>query len=152
MGILVYYHYVQLQSSAHGIQHGLDLWRAAIERHQTDDSKHDGVPWKNPKEMYDTIDSISIGGVGWTTHYLLYKGPQPTGTVPRWMQETYELNVRNILSLFEDQLASKEFDGQFEYTPYEEYNKNGSHVYTNLMSGNWASCQVVCASTPGGVN
>ena len=63
------------------------------------------------------------------------------------MREAYELNVRDVLSLFEEQLASNEFDGQFEYTPYEEYDKNGSRVYTNLMSGAWASREAVCVFT-----
>jgi hypothetical protein len=141
-----HYHYVQLQSSASGIQHGLDLWRAAVRSHQTDDNKHDGVLWKNAKEMYDTIDSILKGSIGWTTHPLSYRGPQPTGTVPQWMQETYELNVRNVLPLFKEQLALNEFDSQFKYTPYKEYDKNGSCVYTSLMSGDWADRQAVCAS------
>jgi hypothetical protein len=141
-----HYHYVQLQSSASGIQHGLDLWRAAVRSHRTDDSKHDGVLWKNAKEMYDMIDSIPKGSVGWTTHPLSYHGPRPTRTVPQWMQETYELNVRNVLPLFKEQLASNEFDGQFKYMPYKEYDKNGSCVYTSLMSGDWADRQAVCAS------
>ncbi|KAF8274535.1 hypothetical protein EI94DRAFT_1768740 [Lactarius quietus] len=55
-----------------------------------------------------------------------------------WMQEFYDLNLRNLFLVFKGQLASKEFDGQFEYTPYEEYDKDGSRVYSNLMSGNWA--------------
>ncbi|KAI9436783.1 hypothetical protein BJY52DRAFT_1130347 [Lactarius psammicola] len=133
-----YYHYVQLQSSAKDIQRGLDLWRATVMRYWADHDSCDGVPWKSATEMYGTIDSISVGGVGWTTYQLSYSGPRPTGTLPRWMQETYELNVRNILSIFEEQLASKEFDGKFEYVPYEEYNEKGSRVYSNLMSGNWA--------------
>ena len=94
-------------------------------RHQTDDDSH-RVPWKTAKEMYESIDSISAAGVGWTTHQLSYNGPQPDGTLPRWMQESYELNVRDVLSIFEEQLASKEFNGQFEYTPYEEYDQKGS--------------------------
>ncbi|KAH9008341.1 hypothetical protein EDB83DRAFT_2509114 [Lactarius deliciosus] len=134
-----YYHYVRLQSSAEDIRQGLDLWRAmATTTHQMDHNSCDGVPWKSAKEMYNTIDSISVGGVSWVTYQLSYNGPQPTGTLPRWMQETYELNVRNILSVFEEQLASKEFDGQFEYTPYKEYDAKGHRVYSNLMSGNWA--------------
>jgi hypothetical protein len=143
-----HYHYVQLQSSSNNIQRGLDLWRATVARCQTghdslDTGSCDGVPWKNAREMYDTIDSISAGGVGWTTYQLSYRGPQPTGTPPRWMQESYELNVRNVLSVFEEQLASKEFDCQFEYAPYEEYDKEGSRVYSNLMSGNWAFREAV---------
>ncbi|KAI9441968.1 hypothetical protein BJY52DRAFT_1206842 [Lactarius psammicola] len=122
------YHYVRLQSSAGDVQQGLDLWRATAMI----------VPWKSAAEMYGTINSIPVGGVGWTTCQLSYSGPLPTGTPPWWMQETYELNVRDILSVFEEQLASKEFDGEFEYTPYEEYDEKGSRVYSNLMSGNWA--------------
>ncbi|KAI9440158.1 hypothetical protein BJY52DRAFT_1206918 [Lactarius psammicola] len=109
------------------VQQGLDLWRATAMI----------VPWKSAAEMYGMIDSIPVGGVGWMTCQLSYSGPLPTGTPPRWMQETYELNVRDVLSVFEEQLASKEFDGEFEYMPYEEYDEKGSHVYSNLMSGNW---------------
>jgi hypothetical protein len=61
------------------------------------------------------------------------------------MQETYELNIRDFLSVFEEQLALKEFDGQFEYMPYEEYDQVGSCVYSNLMSGNWAFHEAVRA-------
>ena len=109
---------------------------------QTDDDSH-RVPWKTPKDMYETIDSIPVGGVSWTTHELAYDGPQPTGVVPLWMQESYELNVRDIISVFDEQLDSKEFDGQFEYTPYEEYDQQGSRVYSDLMSGNWAFREAV---------
>ncbi|KAH9030207.1 hypothetical protein EDB85DRAFT_1866627, partial [Lactarius pseudohatsudake] len=50
---------------------------------------------------------------------------------------------RNVLSVFKEQLALKEFDGQFEYTLYKEYNAKGYHIYSNLMSGNWVFCEVV---------
>ncbi|KAN0129101.1 hypothetical protein V8E53_013097 [Lactarius tabidus] len=133
-----YYHFVRLQSSAEDIQKGLDLWRATVARYRTDPDSCNEVPWHNARDMYDTIDSITVSGVGWTTHRLSYRGPRPSGMVPRWMQESYELNVRDVLSVFEEQLASKEFDGQFEYTPYEEYDEKGSRVYCNFMSGNWA--------------
>jgi Plavaka transposase len=115
-------------------------------RYQTDNDSCDEVPWKTANEMYESIDSISAGGPGWTTFELSYGGPRPDGAPPRWMQESYELNVRDILSVFEEQLASKEFDGQFEYMPYEEYDQNGSRVYSNLMSGNWAFREAVCTS------
>jgi hypothetical protein len=77
-----YYHYVRLQSSAEDIQQGLDLWRATVSKYGADSDSCDEVPWQNAKDMYDTIDSIMISGVGWTTHRLSYSGPQPSGTVP----------------------------------------------------------------------
>jgi hypothetical protein len=36
-------------------------------RHQTDNNSHT-VPWKTTKDMYESIDSISVGRVGWMTY------------------------------------------------------------------------------------
>jgi hypothetical protein len=76
-----HYHYVQLQSSADSIQRSLDLWKATVMRHQTNNNSP-GVPWKTAKEMYESIDSISVGRGGWTTYKLLYCGPRPDGIPP----------------------------------------------------------------------
>ena len=54
------------------------------------------------------------------------------------MEETYELNARDVMVVLEHQLADPAFAGQFETTPYEEYDHAGDHVYSNLMSGHWA--------------
>ncbi|KAF8261270.1 hypothetical protein EI94DRAFT_1789551 [Lactarius quietus] len=86
-----------------------------VKRYHADNDSRDEVPWKNAKEMYESIDSISAGGPGWTTYELSYNGPKPDSAPPQWMQESYELNVRDVLSVFEEQLASRELDGQFEY-------------------------------------
>ncbi|KAF8257099.1 hypothetical protein EI94DRAFT_1774628 [Lactarius quietus] len=91
--------------------------------------------------MYDSINSISAGRPGWTTYKLSYNGPKPNSTPPLWMQESYELNIRDVLSVFEEQLALRELDSQFEYMLYEEYDLNSSQIYSNLMSGNWAYCE-----------
>ena len=138
-----HYHYVKLHSSAEAIQEGLDLWRATVSNSGADADSCDEVPWRNARDMYDTIDSIAVGGVDWTTYRLSYNGPRPSGTVPRWMVEEYELNFRDVLSVFEEQLASKEFDGHFDYTPYEEYDEKGSRIYSNFMSGNWVFREAV---------
>jgi hypothetical protein len=148
----VHYHYVKLNSSAASIQQGLDLWRATVSMYRTDSDSCDDAPWRNARDLYDTIDSITVGRVGWTTHWLSYDGPLPSGMVPHWMKCKYELNVWDVLSIFEEQLASKEFDGQFDYTPYEEYDKKGSRVYSDFMSGSWVlreavSIPVSCVSS-----
>jgi len=54
------------------------------------------------------------------------------------MEEVYELNTRDVLTVLEQQLATPEFDGQFETTLYQEFNAQGDRVYSNLMSGHWA--------------
>jgi hypothetical protein len=45
------------------------------------------------------------------------------------MEETYELNVHNILHDAENQLSNADFKDHFEPTPYQEYNPEGDWVY-----------------------
>jgi hypothetical protein len=55
------------------------------------------------------------------------------------MEKMYELNLRNVLTVLEQQMASTKFNGQFKYTPYEEYDCKGDQVHSHLMSAYWAS-------------
>jgi len=66
-----------------------------------------------------------------------YSGPKPSNP-PQWMEETYELNARDIVVVLEQQLDTKEFDGQFDPTVYKEFNSKGDQVYLNLMSGHFS--------------
>ena len=50
------------------------------------------------------------------------------------MEETYELNTQDVLLVLEHQLATTDFNGQSNYTPYQEFNPEGDCVYANLMS------------------
>lgn len=136
------HYYVRLQSSEDEIYHGLDLWRATVIKHVSEHSACDDVPWKNAQDVHATIDSIKTGSVGWKTYKFRYHGPKPP-TPLQWMEETYELNTRDVLALLEQQLQTPEFDGKFEYSPYEEYNSMGHHVYSNLMSAAWANREAV---------
>ena len=150
-----HYHYVRLQSSADDIHVGLDLWLATIIKHesehgQANEEPSDGdspegvhkVPWGNAMELYATIDSIPAGGIGWKSYKFSYNGPKPP-TPPCWMEETYDLSTRDVLALFEQQLSSTEFDGEFEDTPSEEFDSKGNHVYSHLMSAYWANHEAV---------
>jgi Plavaka transposase len=59
------------------------------------------------------------------------------------MQETYELSTHDVLHVIELQLANTEFDSNFDYSPYKDYGPDGHHVWTNLISGDWAYQEVV---------
>ena len=138
------YHYVRLQSSEDEICEGLELWRAAVIKHERKhgNSETEDIPWKNAQELYKTLDLIKAGDVSWKTFKLSYTGPKPQ-TPPRWMEETYELNARDVLVTLEQQLGTTEFDGQIETMPYEEYDHAGHRVLSNLMSGYWANREAV---------
>ncbi|KAH9045906.1 hypothetical protein EDB83DRAFT_2507473 [Lactarius deliciosus] len=131
-----YYHYVNLQSSAAEIAEGLNLWSATSFKH----GSTVGAPWRSAKEMYATIDTIKIGSLPFQTFTLQYTGPKPL-VPPCWMEEVYELNTRDILEVVQEQLATSDFKSQFNYVPYKEFNGRGERVWSNLMSGQWASMQ-----------
>ncbi len=101
------------------------------------------VPWSSADALYKTIDVIQASDAPWKTYKFLYTGPKPS-TPPAWMEETYELNMRDALLLLEQQIATFEFDSQADYVPYQEFDTKGDRIYSNLMSGDWASREVVC--------
>ncbi|KIM36125.1 hypothetical protein M413DRAFT_31879 [Hebeloma cylindrosporum] len=53
-----YYHYVRLQSSKSEILEGLDLWRATVIKHSSEQPTANAVPWRNADDLYKTIDCI----------------------------------------------------------------------------------------------
>lgn len=53
------FHFVENQSSASKIDAALDMWAAQIFKYG------DEIPWKNPNEMYATIDAIQHGECPW---------------------------------------------------------------------------------------
>ncbi|KAI9432273.1 hypothetical protein H4582DRAFT_1793839, partial [Lactarius indigo] len=128
-----YYHYVNLQLLAAKIAEGLNLWSATSIKHGTTIS----APWRNAKEMYATIDSIKIGSLPFKAFAFQYTGPKLT-VPPCWMEEVYELNTRDVLDVIQEQLATPDFRGQFNYVPYKEFNGKGERMWSNLMSGQWA--------------
>jgi hypothetical protein len=128
------YHYVKLQSSKHEINEGLNLWLAAIIKNKSNGD----VPWNSAEELYNTIDSIQAGNAPWKAYKFRYTGPKPDGIVPQWMEQEYELNTRDILAVVKQQLATLEFNGKFDYVPYQEFGPDGERMWSNLMSGHWA--------------
>jgi len=134
-----FYHYVKMQSSEANIVEGLDLWRAA----KIKESRNGDIPWGNADDLYNTINSIQAGHAPWRSYKFRYTGPKPQ-TPPQWMNETYDLNLRDVLIVLEQQLATTGFDSKFDYAPYQEYDPNHDRVYSNLMSGAWAFDEAAC--------
>ncbi|KAF8269032.1 hypothetical protein EI94DRAFT_1771396 [Lactarius quietus] len=135
---LAYYHYVTLQSSASGIAEGLNLWSATSFKH----GSSTGAPWKSVKDMYKTIDAIQMGSLPFHIYHFHYTRLK-LSTPPHWMEQVYKLNACNVLDVIQDQLAMIAFKDQFDSTPYQEFNSNGDHIWSNLMSGHWAYKQAL---------
>ncbi|KAH9047251.1 hypothetical protein EDB84DRAFT_1557647 [Lactarius hengduanensis] len=106
-----YYHYVNLQSSAAEIAEGLNFVILSKSAH-----------FLSKLSRFNILDR---------NRWCLLVG---------W-KEAYELNTRNILEVIQEQLATSDFKSQFDYVPYKEFNGRGERVWSNLMSGQWASMQ-----------
>jgi hypothetical protein len=132
-----HYHFVEVQSSARCINKALDMWQAAILRYG------DSVPWKNAQDLYNTIDMIQHGDAPWKVHKVHYTGPLPAGTPPKWMTETFDLCARDSQVVLHNQLASSEFKGNTNFVPYQQFDRKGRRVWSNLMSADWAWKQAV---------
>ncbi|KAJ7809240.1 hypothetical protein B0H14DRAFT_3090933 [Mycena olivaceomarginata] len=107
------------QSSAGAINTAHDLWAAQILKYGED------IPWKNAAELYSTIDSIQHGDTPWKVYKIRYQGQLPAGTPPKWMTQTYELCTRDVHAVLHTQLATTDFKGQLNYTPYRQFNGKG---------------------------
>jgi hypothetical protein len=142
-----YYHYVRLQSSKSEILEGLDLWHATVIKHESLHQTSDSVPWCNADNLYNTIDSIQAGDAPWKCYTFSYTGPKPPSP-PCWMEETYELSIRDALLVLEQQLATSDFHNHIAYVPYQEFDAVGNRVFSDLMSGNWAFRQAVNLQPP----
>jgi hypothetical protein len=81
-------HYVKdLAASKHQINQGLNLWLSSTLH---PDYAGPPVPWRNTKEMYQTVDAIQQGTVPWKTYEIKYNGPVDANS-PKWKLETYTL-------------------------------------------------------------
>jgi Plavaka transposase len=132
-----HYHFVEVQSSAGRINTALDIWEAIVLQYGG------SAPWRNAQDLYETIDMIQHGDAPWKVYNIRYKGPRPAGIPPNWMTETFELCTRDSRVVLHHQLASSEFKGSTNFVPYQQFDREGRRVWSNLMSGDWAWKQAV---------
>ncbi|TFK84682.1 hypothetical protein K466DRAFT_496109 [Polyporus arcularius HHB13444] len=112
-------------------------------------AKHvvDGLPeydpiYKQHKALLEAIDSIEYGEANWKAFAVRYSGPI-TPNSPAWKRETFIVHARNTLRVAEIIAACPDFDGKFDYIPYEEYLSEDCRRVSNLMSGQWAWKQAI---------
>ncbi|KAG1718784.1 hypothetical protein EDB19DRAFT_1920047 [Suillus lakei] len=110
----------------------LDLWAATLIQHK------DSPPFASHRDLYDTIDSTPLGDIAWESFSMSYKGVKPADNVPPWMKATYEVWFRDPRLLIHNILANPNFNGEIEYTPYQDYDDNDQRCFKNFFSSDWA--------------
>lgn len=115
----------------------LRLWRADLPEYLKS-------PFKSRDNLYNVIDDIPFGELGWESFTMGYPhdGESSEGVRPSWMDGQYEVWHCNSLEAVESLISNPDFKGKFDYSPHQDY-VNGKHSFQNLMSGNWAWRQAV---------
>lgn len=94
-----------------------------------------GFP-NNYDEFIAEIDNLEVGRSSWHTFTIRYTGPIDD-TSPSWKRQEYVVHTRDMREAYHGMLASRDFDGKFDYRPYKCFVK-GKRTYSNLMSSLWA--------------
>jgi Plavaka transposase len=129
--------YRRNQMSAGDIDDLLDLWAASLFKH------NDHPPFADHNDMYSTIDATPRGDVAWESFTTEYTGERPEGDIPPWMDAEYQVWFRDPLTVVKNMLANPDFDGEFDYTPFQEFDSNGERQFQNFFSGDWVWEQAV---------
>lgn len=116
----------------------------------------DPAIFENADEMYAAIDELDVEAAGWETfrvryvflsliasvtcllrHFSRYNGPIAPNA-PSWKRQTYIVHTRNVLAIVKHMAANPEFDGKWDYSPFEEFTPSGSRRWSDFMSGHWS--------------
>ena len=130
------------QTSAGKIDRLLELWAATLAQHG------DTPPFSDHRDLYNVIDSISVGGIPWKSHIFTYEGERPEQDPPKWMTTEYTIWYRDPRRLFRIMLGNPEFAGRIDYAPLRQFSlsEDGDELvreYENFMSGDWVWKQAV---------
>lgn len=120
--------------SAPNIDKLLDLWASTLLKH------NESPPFANHADLYNTIDSIPLGDVPWQSFSLEYNGDEVSedGTLPEWMTSKYEVWFRDLHAITKNMIGNPDYKDHADVAAVRVFNSNGSRVYQNFMSGDWA--------------
>jgi Plavaka transposase len=119
----------------------MELIAALLEDHEAD------PPIQDHDNLLSRIDEIKLGEVPWESFTARYDNEMPSeGPAPEWMTSDYEVFFRDPKQVIHNMLANPDFDGEFDYSPYQEF-EDEKRRWTNFMSGNWAWKQAICISS-----
>jgi len=124
--------------SAGNINTLLQLWAASLAPHNED------PPFHSSKDLYDTIDSTTLGDVRWESFSVKYNNDLQNEDEVPWMKSEYDVWYRDPRTCIKNLLANPNFNNEFDYSPVQEYDSKGNHRWHDFMTGDWAWRQAVC--------
>ncbi|KAG2031508.1 hypothetical protein BDR03DRAFT_936337 [Suillus americanus] len=123
--------FCKVEMSVLNIDFLMELWAFKAAKYKEDS------PFKSHHDVYVTIDTIHAGDVPWQCFMVSSQEDLPSDA-PSWKQHEYQVWYRDPDIVIKNMLDNPDFDGQFDYAPYTQYDKDGRRQWKNFMSGNYA--------------
>ncbi len=131
----------QEQMSGGNIDHLMRFWKESLPPWSM-------PPFENHNDLLQTIDAIPYGRYDWSCFTVGYLGEESLDeNCPPFMRDRYEVWHRNAFDVVAEMVANRDFDGEFDYAPFQEYHEENHH-FQDFMSGNWAWRQAVRVAVP----
>ena len=99
-------------------------------------------PFTTHKDLYSMIDATNLGDAPWNHFNLDYQGEQSANS-PSWQVEGFTVWFHDPLTVVHNLLSNPDFNGSFDYAPFQERDEDNNHWYENFMSRNWCWKQAV---------
>ncbi|KAF8258727.1 hypothetical protein EI94DRAFT_1774111 [Lactarius quietus] len=136
--------YTKVQMLGKSIDTLSQLWCASLINHGI--HPDDINLFKQNNSLLATINATPVGDVPWEGFSMSYDSPRPLNT-PEWMTTTHNVWFHNPQQLMHNLLANWDFDGEFDYKPFQEFDTQRGDI--ERMSGGWAWKEVnIIANDP----
>ena len=114
------------------------------------DDSDDNMFFANHEALYEAIDVITVGDAPWMSFTVRYNGDRPETSVPRWIDQEFDVWTRDPLTVVHNFLKNQDFNGEWDYVPYRDFVQVSGSIhrerkYKDFMSTNWAWKQCVCS-------
>ncbi|KAJ6599442.1 hypothetical protein B0H10DRAFT_2167549 [Mycena sp. CBHHK59/15] len=120
----------KVQMSSKNIDQLLEMWALSM-------MKHDDLgPFQDYKEVYETIDTTTVGDAPWKCFQT--EPLNPAADAPAWAWERYKIWHRDPDVVIANMLDNPDLDRAFDTTPYIQVDTQGKHRWSDFMSTNFA--------------
>ncbi|KII87401.1 hypothetical protein PLICRDRAFT_664349 [Plicaturopsis crispa FD-325 SS-3] len=123
--------FTKVEMSQNNIHTLMELWAASLLPH----GGH--PPLSGHHDMHTKIDNIPHGNVPWQS-FSVTPADNVAADSPSWMHAEYDVWFRDPREVARVMLDNPDFEGELDYGPYRDFDKNGNRVLKDFMSGDWS--------------
>ncbi|KAN0133153.1 hypothetical protein V8E53_008877 [Lactarius tabidus] len=118
--------YCQIQLSTSQIDMIFQLWST------TTNGTPSPSPFKNHKDLYDTIDQTPLGDIPFGSFSLKYNGERPMEEVPEWMDASFQICYHDPHTVIHSMLGDPSFKDDMDYFKHKLFHSSIARILQPL--------------------